>query len=87
MSARRQKPIDFAAEGLRLALSVNRNCGIRVHGRLAYEESLSGYGDRAFVFMGQKTVVTEARAAVGTIELIRIKNFISAFCAFDTAVD
>ena len=26
MSARRQKPIDFAAEGLRLAFSVNRNC-------------------------------------------------------------
>ena len=30
MSARRQKPVDFAAEGLRLELSVNRNCGIRV---------------------------------------------------------
>lgn len=28
MSAQRQKPIDFAAEGLCLALSVNRNCGI-----------------------------------------------------------
>ena len=31
MSARRQKPIGFAAEGLRLELSVDRNCGIRVH--------------------------------------------------------
>jgi hypothetical protein len=30
MSTQRQKPIDFAAEGLRLALSVDRNCGIRV---------------------------------------------------------
>jgi hypothetical protein len=30
MSAQRQKPIDFAAEGLRLALFVDRNCGIRV---------------------------------------------------------
>jgi hypothetical protein len=30
MFAQRQKPIDFAAEGLRLALSVDRNCGIRV---------------------------------------------------------
>ena len=29
MSAQRQKPIDFAAEGLRLALFVDRNCGIR----------------------------------------------------------
>jgi hypothetical protein len=28
MSAQRQEPIDFAAEGLRLALSVNRNCEI-----------------------------------------------------------
>jgi hypothetical protein len=25
-----QNPINFAAEGLRLALSVERNCGIRV---------------------------------------------------------
>jgi hypothetical protein len=32
MSAQRQKPIDFAAEGLCLALSVNRNCGIRDYG-------------------------------------------------------
>ena len=30
MSAQRQKPIDFAAEGLRLALFVDRNCGIRL---------------------------------------------------------
>jgi len=30
MSAQRHKPIDFVAEGLRLALSVDRNCGIRV---------------------------------------------------------
>ena len=30
MFAQRQKPIDFAAEGLRLALFVDRNCGIRV---------------------------------------------------------
>ena len=30
MSAQRQEPIDFAVEGLRLELSVNRNCGIRV---------------------------------------------------------
>jgi hypothetical protein len=30
MSAQRHKPIDFAAEGLRLALAVDRNCGIRV---------------------------------------------------------
>ena len=30
MSAQRQKPIDFTAEGLRLAVFVNRNCGIRV---------------------------------------------------------
>src|SRR5262249_17120483 len=30
MSAQRQKPIDFAAEGLRLALSFDRNCRIRV---------------------------------------------------------
>jgi hypothetical protein len=29
MSAQRQKPIDFAAEGLCLAISVNRNYGIR----------------------------------------------------------
>src|SRR5215813_4451042 len=29
MSTQRQKPIDFAAEGLRLALSVDRNYGIR----------------------------------------------------------
>jgi hypothetical protein len=29
MSAKRGKPIDFAAEGLRLALPVDRNCGIR----------------------------------------------------------
>ncbi len=29
MSAQRQKPIDFAAEGLRLALFVDRNCGIQ----------------------------------------------------------
>jgi len=33
MSAQRQKPIDFAAEGLRLALFVDRNCGIRVKSR------------------------------------------------------
>jgi len=33
MSAQRQKPIDFAAEGLSLALSVNRNCGIRVEAK------------------------------------------------------
>jgi hypothetical protein len=31
MSGQRQKPIDFAAEGLRLALFVDRNCGIRVY--------------------------------------------------------
>jgi hypothetical protein len=31
MSAQRQKPIDFAAEGLRLALSADRNYGIRVY--------------------------------------------------------
>src|SRR5215475_15500708 len=30
MSARRQKPIGFAAEGLRLALAVDRNCEIPV---------------------------------------------------------
>jgi hypothetical protein len=30
MSAQRHKPIDFAAERLRLALPVDRNCGIRV---------------------------------------------------------
>jgi hypothetical protein len=30
MSASRHKPIDFAAEGLRLAIPVDRNCGIRV---------------------------------------------------------
>ena len=30
MSAQRRKPIDFAAEGLRLALFADRNCGIRV---------------------------------------------------------
>jgi hypothetical protein len=30
MFAQRQKPIDFAAEGLRLAFSVDRNCEIRV---------------------------------------------------------
>jgi hypothetical protein len=29
MSAHRHKPIDFAAEGLRLVLPVDRNCGIR----------------------------------------------------------
>src|SRR5215470_18779654 len=29
MSALRHKPIDFAAEGSRLALSIDRNCGIR----------------------------------------------------------
>jgi len=28
MSAQRQKPIDFAAEGLCLAFLSNRNCGI-----------------------------------------------------------
>src|SRR5215467_1561778 len=31
MLAQRHKPIDFTAEGSRLALSVDRNCGIRVH--------------------------------------------------------
>jgi hypothetical protein len=31
MAAQRQKPIDFAAEGLCLALSVNRKCGTRVY--------------------------------------------------------
>ena len=36
MSAQRQKPIDFAAEGLRLALFVDRNCGIRV--KITWEE-------------------------------------------------
>jgi len=30
MSSQRQKPIDFATEGLRLALPVDRNCGIPV---------------------------------------------------------
>jgi hypothetical protein len=30
MSSQGQKPIDFAPEGLRLALPVDRNCGIRV---------------------------------------------------------
>ena len=35
MSAQRQKPIDFAAEGLRLALFVDRNCGIRVKAKPA----------------------------------------------------
>jgi hypothetical protein len=30
MSAQRHSPIDFAAQGLRLALPVDRNCGIRV---------------------------------------------------------
>jgi len=29
MSAQRQKPIDFTAQGFRLALPVDRNCGIR----------------------------------------------------------
>src|SRR5215831_7247328 len=29
MFAQRHKPVDFAAEGSRLALSVDRNCGIR----------------------------------------------------------
>jgi hypothetical protein len=33
MSSQGQKPIDFAPEGLRLALPVDRNCGIRVHKR------------------------------------------------------
>ena len=32
MSAQRQEPIDFAAEGLRLALPVDRNCGIQAEG-------------------------------------------------------
>ena len=36
MSAQRQKPIDFAAEGLRLALFVDRNCGIRDQCYLLY---------------------------------------------------
>jgi hypothetical protein len=31
MSAQREKPIDFAEEGLRLALSADRNCGIRLN--------------------------------------------------------
>jgi hypothetical protein len=35
MSAKRNKPIDFAAEGLRLAFPVDRNCGIRVKARPA----------------------------------------------------
>jgi hypothetical protein len=29
MYAQRQKPIDFTTEGLRLALPVEHNCGIR----------------------------------------------------------
>jgi hypothetical protein len=30
MSAQKQKPIDLATEGLRLALPVEHNCGIQV---------------------------------------------------------
>ena len=40
MSAQRQKPIDFAAEGLRLALFVDRNCGIRVQSTLIFIEPM-----------------------------------------------
>ena len=40
MSAQRQKPIDFAAEGLRLALFVDRKCGIRVQSTLIFIEPM-----------------------------------------------
>jgi hypothetical protein len=39
MSAQRDKPIEFAAEGLRLALPVDRNCGNRVEGDEPLESS------------------------------------------------
>src|SRR5215470_9427713 len=39
MSALRHKPIDFAAEGSRLALSIDRNCGIRVKSSCHLEPS------------------------------------------------
>jgi len=37
MFAQRHKPIDFAAEGWRLALSVDRNCGIRFKNEVQVE--------------------------------------------------
>jgi hypothetical protein len=37
--------------------------------------------------MGQHTTIAETGAAVGAIEFIGIKNFISAFCAFYTTID
>jgi hypothetical protein len=49
MSAQSQKPIDFATEGLRLALRVERNCGIRVHYLWAVRRD-STHGLTEFIF-------------------------------------
>jgi hypothetical protein len=46
MPAQRQKPIDFAAEGLRLALSFDRNCGIRVKLRSSLDLEYDALADK-----------------------------------------
>jgi hypothetical protein len=37
--------------------------------------------------MVKETAITEAGAAVRTIEFVRVQNLVSTFCAFDTAID
>jgi hypothetical protein len=51
MSAQRQKPIDFATEGFRLALPAERNCGIRVEITISLKFVFQA-SNRRIVFLG-----------------------------------